>query len=90
MQLRIQGHTYRSFGQLHGVSHQAVQATAAGKPSKRIEDLLAAVCGLPPAALWWEHYAESGARIPVERATSRAADPSTPCGGVHVESDEAA
>lgn len=88
--LRCIGLNCRALGRELGVSHQAVSDAARGKPSRHIEAALAAKIGVPPQALFPEHYDKTGRRIPVARSTERKGEGTRPAQNRNVESSEAA
>jgi len=90
MQLRLAGLSWRGLARDLCVSPQAVQQTAAGRPSVPIERALAARLGLSPQQLFPEHWTSAGVRIPVERASLHKAQHSDIAKVRHGKNHEAA
>lgn len=89
MQLRLRGLSWSAVARQIGVSTQAVQQTASGRPSVPIERILAAHLGLTPRHLFDEHWTPDGVRIPVERASLHKAQNSDFAKRRHVQNREA-
>ncbi|WP_416347148.1 helix-turn-helix domain-containing protein [Castellaniella sp.] len=90
MHLRLRGLSWREVARQAGVSPQSIQQTASGRPSLPIEKILATAIGVSPRALFPEHWAATGARIPNERPSAGRAQDSSTRAPVHVENRESA
>lgn len=90
MRLRLAGLSWRSLARQIGVSPQAVQQTASGRPSIPIERALAEAIDVPPTALFAEHWTPAGVRIPNERTSLHRAKSTARGAGVHVQTREVA
>lgn len=90
MQLRLRGWSWRAVARDLGVSPQAVQHTASGRPSVPIERSLAARLGVTPQQLFPEHWSPEGRRIPVERTSLHKAKHSAVSAARHVQTREVA
>ncbi|MCJ8142926.1 helix-turn-helix domain-containing protein [Ancylobacter sp. A5.8] len=69
MQLRLRGLSWLAVSRSLGVSPQAIQQAAAGRPSIPIERALADLLGVNAQELFAEHWTSKGLRIPHERSS---------------------
>ncbi|MDR6952640.1 lambda repressor-like predicted transcriptional regulator [Ancylobacter sp. 3268] len=90
MQLRLRGLSWLELARRIEVSSQAVQQTAAGRPSIPIERALADQLGVEPEELFPEHWSPTGERIPKERAALHRAKNTRFATSHHVEKKGAA
>lgn len=90
MQFRLRGLSWRAVARDIGVSPQAVQHTASGRPSVPIERAISALLGLEPEQLFPEHWSPEGRRIPVERTSLHKAKHSVVSLPRHVQTREVA
>lgn len=90
MQLRLNGLTWRGLARHIGVSPQAIQQTAGGRPSLPIEEVLATAIGVNAKALFPEHWAPNGTRIPKGRPHLRRAQDTSARPGSHAQNSRVA
>ena len=62
--LKAGGTGFRALSRQHNCAPQSLADVARGKPMLRLEKVLAAAIGVSEKALFPEHYAKDGSRIP--------------------------